>query len=72
MKRLLAKQSFCYTVGEVNAMKVIKLFFSIKVYLWLVLSFLLLLCGVWGYGYISGEKSNQQEVSVHTAIESVE
>ncbi|AWL26069.1 DUF4230 domain-containing protein [Streptococcus suis] len=53
-------------------MKVIKLFFSIKVYLWLVLSFLLLLCGVWRYGYISGEKSNQQEVSVHTAIESVE
>ncbi|WP_029186241.1 DUF4230 domain-containing protein [Streptococcus suis] len=53
-------------------MKIIKLFFSIKVYLWLVLSFLLLLCGVWGYGYISGEKSNQQEVSVHTAIESVE
>ncbi|HFI0090735.1 TPA: DUF4230 domain-containing protein, partial [Streptococcus suis] len=53
-------------------MKIIKLFFSIKVYLWLVLSFLLLLCGVWGYGYISGEKSNQQEVSVHTAIQSVE
>ncbi|HEL1999894.1 DUF4230 domain-containing protein [Streptococcus suis] len=53
-------------------MKIIKLFFSIKVYLWLVLSFLLLLCGVWRYGYISGEKSNQQEVSVHTAIESVE
>lgn len=53
-------------------MKIIKLFFSIKVYLWLVLSFLLLLCGVWGYGYISGEKSNQQEVSIHTAIESVE
>lgn len=39
-------------------MKIIKLFLSIKVYLWLVLSFLLLLCGVWGYGYISGEKSN--------------
>lgn len=53
-------------------MKIIKLFFSIKVYLWLVLSFLLLLCGVWRYGYISGEKSSQQEVSVHTAIESVE
>ncbi len=53
-------------------MKIIKSFFGIKVYLWLVLSFLLLLCGVWGYGYISGEKSNQQEVSVHTAIESVE
>ncbi|HEM3202068.1 TPA: DUF4230 domain-containing protein [Streptococcus suis 8830] len=55
-------------------MKIIKLFFSIKVYLWLVLSFLLLLCGVWGYGYIyiSGERSSQQEVGVHTAIESVE
>ncbi len=53
-------------------MYIIKRFFRIKVYLWVVLTILSAGLAMWGYGYLSGAAERQHEIKVSTAIEHIE